>query len=328
MKHLLLLLFVSAVIVGCGGGQVAGKKLTVLGEQRMHKEAGEVTFQGVPLSSGQIVLTEEGTPFSQFLTLAQRDFLPYTHAGILVVEKGVPYVYDMRGGLRPNWSGGPPTDVMHGGIARRSLKEIVRKNRIVAIYNPPQQAHRGKMVTFVWKSVVRKVDFDPYFDYSDHSRLYCVEFVAVALQQAGAALPELQPLRDNPSLAVAFRWLKFQDSRIMAAGSFAVPERHVATFSATFTPDEIAAYFVIKQELHQRFAADQKIGSLFQWKQNKLQFRPEVKEFRRQALALAGRSGQVAEPEQIETMVQKLADGFFAEPNPVFAAVQAISTSK
>lgn len=309
MNRLVPLSLLAVLLAGCAG---QGNRLSVLAEHPAQAQA-EAYYHGVPLSSGQIVLTEEGSAFSQFLTIGTQRFVPYTHAGILLIEDGSPYVYDMRAAMHLNWSG-PPTDALQGGVMRHTLQWVIDKNRIVAIFDPPPRADRGKLIDFVHASVARRVAFDPYFDYADHSRYYCAEFVAVAMQQAGASVPELMPIRDNRSLAVVLRWLKFHDTRIMPAGAFAAPWRRVAIFSRTLTPAQITAYFAIKRELHRRFTRDQRLGVLFQWQGGKLRFRPEVEAFRRQGLALAGNPGMAPDPERIEAAIHGFAARYFATP--------------
>ena len=296
-------------LLGCAAQEE--REIRVVSSHSPVNRQGGITYKGVPLFPGQLVLTEHGDAMSLLMTVGLTRFRPFTHAGILVVEDGEPYVYDLVGSLGLNRMD-PPTDGIHGGVQSRPLDRVIRRNRVVAVYDPPPGTHPGRMVTYSWKSALSDIDFDPYFDYDDRRRLYCTEFVAVAVQQAGGEPPDPIPLRGNPSLGVVFRWLKIRAPRILAAGSFAVPDRHVATFTSGWTEAEIAAYFAAKREIHRRFTADQRLGHLFRWEGNSLELRPGVVEFREQALQLA-RSGELASrPEAVGAAVQKLAKRFFS----------------
>ena len=301
-------LLLLAGLLGCSSP--AERKINVVNPHPSIHETGGASYLGVPLSSGQIVLSDRASALSLLMTVGLAQYRPYTHAGILVVEEGVPYVYEQEGVLQPHL-GGSPTEAIHGGVRRRSFENVIQQERVVAVYEPPPGTHPGRMVTFSWKSFLSDLDFDSYFDYDDHSRLYCTEFVAVAVQQAGGRPPDPIPLRGNPSLDVALRWLKIRAPHILAAGSFAVPERHVATFSRIWSEAEVAAYFAARREIHRRFTADQRLGHLFRWENNRLKLRPEVIEFQKQALALASNVALADHPETVDTDIRNLADLFF-----------------
>lgn len=272
-----------------------------------------VVYRGVPIASGQIVLSEQGSPMSLFYSLRMRDALPYSHAGVLVVENGEPVIYDAVGQLAINLFG-PPTDAIHGGIRRLPLDEAIDRESVVAIYDPPPGTHPGKMVTYAWKASLAGQDFDPYFDYRENVRLYCTEFVALAVGQAGGEAPQPIPIRHNDSLGTATDWLGLNAPGLLAAGSYAVPERHVATFSHAWSESEIHAHFAIKREFHRRFEANQKLGALFQWNGRKLDYRPDAAAFRAQVMAQA-RDGKLgASQSEVDARVRERADNFFMTP--------------
>lgn len=269
-------------------------------------------FSHVALSSGQIVLTEDFTPMSMFETIGVQQYLPYTHAGFLVIEDGVPFVYSMQS-YETDVSKFGTIDGMRGGMDRTSLKDVINSRILVSIFDPPPEANRAKLLAYIKKIYEQHVPFDPFFDSDDHSRLYCSEFIAVALEQANARTPQPVPLSNNSSLAVAFRWLKFHDARVLAPGLFADSARHVATFSNSLDPKQVVAYFAIKRELYQRFTSDQRVGALIEIHSNSIvNFPPSIKQFLSQGLLMA-RFAKTSDPEQIAEMVHRFASTYFAK---------------
>jgi hypothetical protein len=320
MKRRFACLACALLLAGCAGQPA--RELTVV-RGPVGDQARSVTFRGVPLASGQIVLSEQGSAMSLFYALGLRDFLPFSHAGVLLIEDGAPFVYDAAGQLAFN-PFGPPTDAIHGGIRRRALAEIIDGQGVVAIYEPPPGAHPGKMVTFAWKSVLAGHDFDPYFDDRENARLYCTEFVALAVRQAGGEPPAPVPMRRNASMAIALGWLGVSAPNILAAGSYAAPERHVATFSSRWTAAEIGAHFAFKREMHRRFGPDQKLGALYRWNGWEVDYRPDVEAFRARLMAHALERKDSTTPDGIaqadmDTLAVRLAADFFEADAPRFA---------
>jgi hypothetical protein len=239
---------------------------------------------GLPLASGQVVVSEIGGAASLLFSLFADQFQPFVHAGILVIEHGDPYVYEAMGTLWPAL-GGPPTDAMSGKVRRTSFVRFVQDKRLVGIYDPPPGVDPIKVADFALAHYRNATPFDAYFDFRNHDKLYCTEFVALALAAAGAGPIQLTPLRKNPSLEVALRWLKIEAPEIVLAGSLIAPEQHVGTLSRTYTPAQIRAYFALKCELHRRFTVDQRLGDVFRWTATGLQLRDEVSRFMREGLA-------------------------------------------
>jgi hypothetical protein len=124
-----------------------------------------------------------------------------------------------------------------------------------------------------------RTEFDPYFDWRDHTRLYCTEFAALALHAGGRQLPTPVRVRDNASLRVALDWLKVRAPAIVTAGSLTDGAERVALISRRLTAREVEAYFAAKRELHRRFTDDQKIGNIWSWSWRGLQLRPQVEAF-------------------------------------------------
>lgn len=230
---------------------------------------------GLPLRSGQLVASDAGAPVSLLLSLIGEEYSPYVHAGILVMEAGKPYVYETFGILRP-FHRGPPTDAMGGKVRRVSLERYIARQRITAIFDPPGVADAGAVAQFALAHHRDGTQFDPYFDWRDHRRMYCTEFVALALHAGGAPLPAPVQVRDNASLRILLKWLKVEAEHIVTVSALVGDAEPVALISRRHDADAIAGYFAAKRELHDRFTADQKLGSLWSWSWRGLRLRPDV----------------------------------------------------
>jgi hypothetical protein len=240
--------------------------------------AGELDFHGLPLQSGQLVVSDSGEADSLLMSLAGEQYSPYGHAGILSIEAGRAYVYEGYALLLPFLSG-PPTDAMHGRIRRVTLDEYIDRQRVTAIFDPPADVDKTAVVAFARARHEDGTQFDPYFDWRDHTRLYCTEFAALALHAGGRPLPTPVRVRENPSMHVALDWLKVHASEIVTAGSLTEGAERVALISRRYTAREVEAYFAAKRELHRRFTADQKLGSIWSWSWQGLRLRPQVQAF-------------------------------------------------
>ena len=49
---------------------------------------GELDFHGLPLQSGQLVVSDSGDPDSLLMSMLGEHYTPYGHAGILSIEAG------------------------------------------------------------------------------------------------------------------------------------------------------------------------------------------------------------------------------------------------
>lgn len=240
--------------------------------------AGELDFHGLALQSGQLVVSDSGDPDSLLMSMLGEQYTAYGHAGILSIEDGKAYVYEGFALLWPFFSG-PPTDAMRGRIRRVALDQYIARQRVTAIFDPPADVDKAAVAAFARARHEDGTEFDPYFDWRDHERLYCTEFAALALQAGGRPLPTPVAVRDNTSLRVALDWLKVRAPAIVTAGSLTEGAERVALISRRFTALEVQAYFAAKRELHRRFTDDQKLGNIWYWSWRGLQLRPQVEAF-------------------------------------------------
>lgn len=244
-------------------------------------------YYGLPLRSGQLIASDSGAPDSLLIPLIGEVFTPLLHAGIIVVETDGPYVYEGYATLSP-FGVGPPTDRMHGSIRRTPLSRYLRRQRIVAIYDAPGVTDPAAVADFARARMRDQTPFDPYFDWGDHSRLYCTEFVALALHAGGAPLPTPVPVRDNASLRIAFNWLGITAADIITVRSMVGESEPAALLSRRYSIEQVRAHFAAKEELHRRFVADQKLGNVWSWSWLGLRIRPHVEDFLNAARARPG----------------------------------------
>jgi len=267
------------------------------------------SFNGVAIDSGDIVISQPYGPLSLFFALYPREFQPYMHAGVLVIEDDRAYVYHAMGVIKPAF-GGPPTRSVGGGIFRTPLDEFIYAQRYVEIFQPDPAIERARVVAFARAQYRNGTPFDPYFDSEDRRRLYCTEFVAAALEAGGAEPFPVRPNRVNPSLQMIKEWLGVRANGSIQASDLIIGYRHTATFSAedslTRTRLRIAAY----REIYRRFTPDQKLGNVFQWDGTRLEFRDSVHEFLAAALVLSDDAANPS-PDEIDAAVAALARKMF-----------------
>lgn len=242
------------------------------------------TWRGLPIESGQIIMSEHPGATSLFLSLTAQRFSPYLHVGIIVIEEGRPYVYESMGIILPlPWRA--PNENVGGGVRRISLETFLLRGGIVAIYSPDPAIDRGALSDFARRRLLEKTPFDGHYDASDAAKFYCVEFVARALEAAGAAPREAVPATRNPSVRVALNWLGIDTPGFLLAGELVTEDRRVVLISRRFTEHEVARYFELKRELHRRFTDDQRIGNVVYWSHTHLRLRPRVDRYYESGIA-------------------------------------------
>lgn len=237
-----------------------------------------LAWHGLPLQTGQIIVTEHTGGASLFLALATRDFAPYLHIGLIAIEAEQPFVYEAMGAMLPMpWA--RPNAHMGGGVQRVTLDSFLARGGITAIYAPPASADRRALAEFMRAGWRDYVPFDSRYDASDPTKYYCVEFVARALEAAGVAPIRATPVTRNASMRVALDWLDIRTDELLMAGTVIANERRVALISRGLNELQIERYFLLKRELHRRFTPDQRLGSVVFWHRQKLRLRPRVDQY-------------------------------------------------
>lgn len=234
--------------------------------------------QDLPFRTGQIVLSEAPGPYGILFTLAPSRFFRFTHSALIVLDaQGDPYVYDMSAEFKPTLAT-EPAGSLFGGIRRTPLADYVGMHLYVEVFEPPPHVDRQRVAARVAELMAAQVKFDAGWDFRDHSRLFCSEFVVEALAAGGASRPPLIPLTENPSLRQVLRW--FGVTSVESLPAAALPrERRVAAYSVWPTRAAAEAYLEAKRELYRRFTREQNIGNLLVLKQYDVRLRPAVEKF-------------------------------------------------
>lgn len=312
------------LVAGCASAEAPPVRVLEARIDKQHLP----TYLGLPLATGQVILSEAPGAYSFWFSLVPERYYDFTHAGLIVMENGEPFVYDVSGhfaiGIYDR-----PTDGIVGELRRVPLLDYCRPNLYAEIFDPPEGVDRAKVAAYIREKREHGILFDAYFRWDEHERLFCTEFVALALAAGGAKLPAAVPVRKNPSLAVVIEYLAVQRDFVVPAGLFADPARYVGALGGFGSRTAAYCYFEAKREIHRRFTADQKLGNVFVWNgADDLRLRDEIDGFLRRAVRLFDGVQRVA-PSQaaISTAVRELAEETFgpcASSSPGAAGTSAM----
>jgi len=311
------------VLVTWLGGCVVSQSLppvNVLGKRT--DEQHKATYNGLAIKSGQLVLTESPDATSYVFVLIPQKFYAFTHAAIISVEDGEPWVYDVTGEVKTFPLKKRLMDNVKGKMYRRKLFDYVSPNLYAEIYDPPDGADGEKIAAYARQKYTEGVEFDSYFDFHDHQRLFCSELVALAIENAGGPAMKPQPSNPNPSIVEGMKWLGVPPGEALPAGMFAEPSRYVGALGQFPTRSSAWLYFEAKKELHRRFTMDQRLGFLLTIDGNgRVDVRPEITTFTVKASHLFDADPNPPEPgdPRMTAAVRKLAAttfGPFAEDPP------------
>ena len=238
------------------------------------------TYNGLPLRSGQLVLTESPDATSYAFFLIPEHFYPFTHIAVLSIENGEPWVYDVTGQVATIPLKKRLLDNVKGTVYRRKFFEYVAANLYAEVYDPPPDAKPAAVADFARRKFDQNVKFDTHFDSKEHSSLYCSEMVALAIQSAGGTPPALERSNQNASVTKAMAWLGTPPGEALPAGAFMAPERYVAALGQFANRTSAWAYFEAKREIYRRFTTDQRLGYVLELTgSGELKVRPHISDF-------------------------------------------------
>lgn len=224
------------------------------------------TEWGFPLQTGQIVVSESSAPINLIYLLLYPEFSTFVHVGILEVTKEGHFVYDAGGTYKLGGGAAPPTDNVSGYVKKSSFSDFLEDvGGTVSIYAPPVGIDLDAVIAYAKQQVAGHTPFDAYFNYTDHSRLYCAEFVAQALEAGGVYPYSTVPIKPNASMRVVLDWLKVRDEKILPVYQLLKANNWVGTLSKTDTLTELEVDRAVKYELYRRFTPDQKLGNVLDW---------------------------------------------------------------
>jgi hypothetical protein len=268
----------------------------------------------LPLESGQIVATSSDNTLDTFVSLLPNVYNPYVHAAVLSVENGKPYIYEEFGFLWLNPFAKSPTDTVSGRVKRVPLYEFLHRYAHIEIWDPVD-LDKTAITDFARYHYQQKTPFDPYFDHYETDRLYCTEFVALALEAGGSKPIPVIPNRDNRSARIVLDWLRVPEGLIQA-NSLVTSGKKVATLSATRTLTEIQVMDEVRHEFYRRFTCDQQVGNLFAVSGPTVRLRAPADLFIEEALALFDRDEPPPDKAFIRTRVSRLAETHFGPFDP------------
>lgn len=240
------------------------------------------------LRTGQILTTESTDPLQLFTLLGAEKFSPFVHIGIIeVVDKKI-YVYDTTANIGKYYlEGKSPSDTMQGNVRRQELQSFLHYAKTINIFSPPPGVNTKKFIAFVKQHWIAKTPFDPYFNLSENTKLYCSEFIALAIKQAGG--PEYAPatMRHNPSLNVVRRWMKIETPQFLFPYNLVEPKNWLGTISINFSKHGVLIDRLVKYELYRRFTSNQKIGNLLKLNGTEITVKEPIKRFASEAHKLS-----------------------------------------
>lgn len=129
------------------------------------------------LQEGDLVLRLNHDPASQFIKHFNRDDKSYSHAGIVLFEKGYPYVYHIVNGDE-----NPGEQIKKDSLPRYCNP---RNNFGFGIYRyniDSAEVRKLKAVIYGWQKT--GISFDHNFDLKTDNRMYCSEMITKALAKA------------------------------------------------------------------------------------------------------------------------------------------------
>jgi hypothetical protein len=129
------------------------------------------------VKDGDIIARDYEDPISQAVKRFNRIDPSYSHAGIVIIENGYPFVYHVLPNRKYN----------KGNICRDSLKRFSAASEIngfgIFRYHLPTGAVDViKQQLWAWQAA--GTQFDPWFSYSSDDQLYCSEMVAKLIAKA------------------------------------------------------------------------------------------------------------------------------------------------
>lgn len=277
---LVMALMLACLLNGCSS--MGGKSLSSLevsdNPHVLAESSGGIDYLGVPLKSGQIIVSDSNTALNFTVTLTDTEYHPYTHAGIISVERGKPYVYHAIAQLRLLFNGSP-TDLTKGAITRTSLNTFINDKAVVAIYNPQSEAIGRSISEFAIRSHAEKLRYDALFDAVDRSKVYCSEFIVSAIEDAGGNPIQLRARNKHRSIDTIYNWLSIEANAHYFVKDLVSQDNRVALLSASLRSDQISRYFALREELYRRFTPDQKLGNIMRWTGFGPAFRPQISLF-------------------------------------------------
>jgi hypothetical protein len=274
----LLSIAVALLVCGCATEVKLGNYRTVVVQSDRYASNAVETrdYQGLPIRSGQLIVSEGGSALSFMMELMATRYGPYGHVGILSVEGNEIYVYEAFAqlGLR-FWA--PPTERLSGRVRKVTLSAFLKRQMISAIYEADGVDLDG-VATFARQAYSQRLSFDRYFDSRTDETVYCTEFVAQALTAGGHLNIVATQRTTNVSLNRIMRWLKVDSPEFIVPADLLADAHRIVLISDRYSAAQIEARFSFKEQLHNRFTTSQKLGDIFRWTSLGPRLRPHLRQ--------------------------------------------------
>ena len=237
-------------------------------------------YLGLPLETGYLIVSESNLESDYLFTLAPEIFTPYTHIGIISVEKTGAYVLEVKAYYSMGFGNKPPTDTLKGSVSKTPLAQYIANYEIVSVFAPPPSLNKSALMTYARQQLANRTPYDAYFDADNSVTLYCSEYVANALQSAGYR-GNVAPRRTirNQSVLNVLTWMKVKANFFITTKDLLLGHTWVGTRSQKHSRSDILINRAVKYDFYRRFTQDQKVGNILSWSLLGLKFMPEAKAF-------------------------------------------------
>ena len=176
MRTLLLILFVAYSFYSCTGHATKKESIPVAAIKNIDP-CMMINEGQTLLKEGDLVVRLNQDPTSQFIKNLNRHDRKYSHAGIVLYEKGYPIIYHIvNGDEQPD-----------GQLRKDSLSKFCnpRKNLAYGIFRYEMETNEIKYLKeLIHKWYAKGVRFDLKFDLKTDNRMYCSEMISKVLGRA------------------------------------------------------------------------------------------------------------------------------------------------
>lgn len=218
------------------------------------------------LRDGDLVLCARDDPVSAIQRLTTVEPTYFLHSGTI-------QIIESRAGGKPRreaivWHSTGEFDFLklsphmlgkvRGRVQSTPLDEFVRNYDALAIMRLSDPARNSRMVEACIRLHDEEVEFDPYFDCDDHSRLCCTEFTAAVIERGGYEF-SIQPAPRTSNRVMSdflMAWNVTADGVLMAGQFESLPgAQTIAVISRYGRMETYLAFRDAARLLHERVAA-------------------------------------------------------------------------
>jgi hypothetical protein len=270
------------------------------------------------LRTGQLLVWSNPQAAGLFVNLFAQTFSPWTHVGVVSVEPDGVFVYDSNAELQISADGPARVSGSAGGVLRTPYQRLLESGLVFGLFPPRPGVDAQALLRFVQDHRQRGTPFDPRYDSTDDSALYCSELLALGFVAAGGQAIDPLPVRRNRSYDRLRAWLDLSSSGFHLPGQLVDHAPPLAIWARGRNRAQIEALFAARAELAQRFDASTRLGQLMRWNAvtlslvGALDLRDAPQRFVDASLAAwAGVPDAAADPVRIRRDVARLAESWF-----------------